>query len=344
MAGFQNSLLLAAQAALDKRMEAPEFRTKPYNLIKMLLDRGKNLLTPQTYEAYKISDQRVVYGYVFANRSVTVGSARSGTHTLAALGETQQVTIGNTIISGTYGTTLKTGDRNLFTMGETLSHDLMSASIAINDALETAIAAWLSSYKTQANLADSTAYARFGEWDSSNYVWQVPADAEKWLFQYVQRVMAVNKYAGALDLICDPVAYAIMQQYQTQGSGNETNTGWQFGNVNIVESLDIADTNYAATIYAVPRGTIGLVNRVPAVNKSGFSGKEVTYSSMSDPLGTGLEEAVHYYESAYDGSSAGSETQDLKFEYENSTDYGLVKAPLSAGATYSTIHKIVLMP
>ncbi len=342
MAGFQNSLLLAAQAKLDKRFELPEFRHKPYNLIKMLLERGNNLLTPQTYEAYKVSDQRVVYGYVFANRAVIVGSARSGSHTLNALGETQQVAISNTTISGAYGTTLKTGDRNLFAMEETLSKDLESASIAIDNALESAIAAYLAANKTQINAANSAAYGRFGAWDETSYVWTVPADVEKWFFQYLKRVMVINNFSGPLDLICDPVAMAIAKQYLTQGSGNETNTGWQFEGINLVESLDIADTNYQATVYAIPSGTVGLVNRIPSINKKGFSGKETTYSSMTDPLGTGLDMAVHYYESAYDGSGAGSETQDLKFEYENSTDYGLVKAPISGSANYSTIYKFAL--
>jgi hypothetical protein len=340
-AGYTTSLWLAAQARLAKRFEMPEFKHEPYYLIRMMLDRGQNLLTPGTYQSYKVSDQRVVYGYVFAKRSVSPGSTRSGTHTLAALGDTQQVTITNTIVSGTYGTTLKSGDRNIFSKAEILSHDLESASIAINDTLEAAIASWLSTYKNYINAA-STGWGRFGTFNGTDYLWEIPASAEKWMFQYIQEIMSINDYDVPLDLVCDNAAYAIFQQYKAQGAGNETNTGWQMDNLNIVKSRRVADTAYQATVYAVPRGTIGMVNRIPTVNLQGFDGKDVTYSNMADPFSTGLQMATHYYESAYDGSAAGSETQDLKFEYENSTDYGLVKAPLSASANYSSIFKFVL--
>ena len=341
-AGYTTSLLLAAQARLASRFEMPEFKHEPYYLIRLMLDRGQNLLTSGSYESYKTSDQRVVYGYVFAKRSVTPGSARSGSHTLAALGDTQQVTITNTIVSGTYGTTLKSGGRNLFRMEETLSHDLESASIAINNTLEAAIATYLSTYRNYINAA-STGWARFGAFDATNYHWEVPASAEKWFFQYIQEIMSINDYNVPLDMVCDNAAYALSEQIRTQGGGNDTNTGWQVDNLNIVKSRRVADTNFQATVYVMPRGTVGMVNRIPTENIQGFVGKAVTYSNMADPLGTGLSMATHYYETATtDSSSGGGETQDVTFEYENSTDYGLVKAPISASANYSPIFKFVL--
>lgn len=341
-AGYTTSLLLAAQAKLAQRFQAPEFKHEMYYLIRLMLDRGRNLLQNGTYEAYKTSDQRVVYGYVFAKRSIAAGSARAGNHALVALGDTQQVTITNTIVSANYGTTLKTGGRNLFTRAETLAADLQSASISINDTIEAAIATYLSTYKTQVNGADG-GHAKFGAWDGTKFAWEVPAVSEKWFIQYIREIMGINDYTGPLDLVCDPSAFALIQQYMQQGSSNETNTGWQFENLNIVKSRRVADTDYNGTVYAMPSGTVGMVNRIPTENKEGFVGKEVNYDNMPDPFGTGLDMAVHYYESAYDGNAAGSETQDLTFEYENSTDYGLVKAPLSGGATYSTIYKFGLL-
>jgi len=337
-AGYSTSLLLAAQFRLIERLQQPEFKHEPYYLIKLLLDRGESLVTPGTYQQYKTSDSRTTYGYVFAKRSVTPGAARAYNHSLAALGDTQQVTISNTVISGNYGITLKSGGRNLYTREEMLSKDLESASIAINDALEAVVAAYLGTYKTQTSAAVP---ARFGVWDTTNYLVNVPVSAEKWFFQYIQEVMSINDYDGPLDLVCDNAAWAIFQQFANQGAGNETNTGWQFNNMNIVKSRRVADTGYGATVYAMPRGTVGMVNRIPKENIEGFVGKAQTYSRMSDPLGSGLDMAVHYLETASDSITYG-ETQDLIFEYENSTDYGLVKAPISASANYSTIYKFVL--
>jgi hypothetical protein len=133
-----------------------------------------------------------------------------------------------------------------------------------------------------------------------------------------------------LDIVCDNDGYAHREQLGAQGTAKDTNTGWQFDKMNIVKSRRVADTNFQATFYVFPQGTVGAVDRIPTENREGFTGKDVTYSNMVDPM-TGIAQAVHYYESAYDGSSAGSETQDLKFEYENSFDYAMVKAPMTTG-------------
>ena len=337
-AGYSTSLLVAAQARLADRLQKPEFKHEPYYLIKLMLDRGINIVTPGTYAQYKTSDSRTMYGYVFALRSVTPGAARAYNHSLAALGDTQQVTITNTVISGNYGITLKSGGRNLFTREEMLAKDLESASIAINNTLEAVIAAYFSTYKTQTSAAIP---ARFGVYDTTNYLINVPASAEKWFFQYIQECMSVNDYDGPLDVVCDNAAWALSRQSATQGTGNETNTGWQFDNMNLVKSRRVADTNYSATAYAMPRGTVGMVNRIPKENIEGWNLKAQNFSRMSDPLGSGLDMAVNYLETASDSITYG-ETQDIIFEYENSTDYGMVKAPISTSANYSPIYKFVL--
>lgn len=337
-AGYSTSLLLAAQFRLTERLQMPEFAHEPYYLIRLMLDRGQNLVTPGTYQDYKTSDSRTTYGYVFAKRSVTPGAARAYNHSLAALGDTQQVTITNTVISGNYGITLKSGGRNLYSREEMLAKDLESAQIAINDSLEAVIAAYFGTYKTQ---TCGTVPARFGVWDGTNYLVEVPLAQEKWFFQYIQEVMSINNFDGPLDLVCDNAAFAIGQQYMMQGAANATNTGWQFNNMNIVKSRRVADTTKSATVYAMPRGTVGMVNRIPKENIEGWNLKAQNYSRMPDPLGSGLDMAVHYLETPSDSITYG-ETQDIIFEYENSTDYGLVKAPLSASANYSTIYKFVL--
>lgn len=328
-AGYTTSLLLNAQAKLVKRFDLPEKKHEPYNLIRLMNLRGQNAFDATTLQRMKTSDQRTVEGFILAKRSVTAGSARSGSHTLAALGDALKVTPSFSIISGTYGTTLKSGGRNIFERSEILSSDLESALISMNDVYEAAIATYFSTYKNTSNAADGS-YARFGEFDDANDVWVIPAAAEKWVYQYIQEVMSINDYDVPLDVVTDNVGWALKDQLAAQGQANDTNTGWQFNNMNIVKSRRVADTSYQATFYVFPQGTVGSLNRIPTENIEGFTGKDVTYSSMTDPM-TGLMNAVHYYESAYDGNAAGSETQDLKFEYENSLDYAMIKAPMTTG-------------
>lgn len=339
--GYTTSLLLNAQAKLAKRFETPEFRHESYNLIKAMLMQGQNMFIEAELDSLKTSDSRVVESFVFAKRSVTTGSSRSHTHGAAAFGDSQKVTLSFSIVSGTYSVSLKMGGRNIFERSEMLASDLMSASIAINNTIEAAVATYLSANKTQSNAADGN-YAEFGEWDDIEKAWKIPDTKRDYMYQYISQVMGINDYSGNLLLIADPVAAAIAAQLAQQGQANATNLGWQFDNMQIVSSRRVADASFLGTVYAIPFGTVGMVDRIPRENKEGFTGKNSDYRSMPDPLGTPLDMATHYREVLADNSSKGSETQDTTFEYENSTDYALVKAPLSSAATDSTIFKFVL--
>lgn len=340
-AGYTTSLLLNAQAILAKRFESPEFRTERYNLIRMMLENGNNMFLQTTIDELKTSDSRTVETFVLGKRSVTPGSARAHDHTLAAFGDSQKVTLSFSIVSGTYGISLKMGGRNIFERSQLLAGDLMSAQIAINNTIEAAIAAYLAAQKTQSNAA-SGGYSKMGEWDGINFIWKIPASEQNYMFQYISEVMAINDYDVPLICVADPVAGAIAGQLQKQGQANANNLGWQFENQQIIQSRRVADSTYLATVYAIPAGTVGMVNRIPKENRDGAVTRLYTYGSMNDPLGTPLVMATHEYEAGASTYATGGETQDVTTQLENSTDYALVKAPLTSAATDSTIFKFVL--
>ncbi|MCP4760906.1 MAG: hypothetical protein GY870_03930 [archaeon] len=340
-AGYTNSLLVNAQAKLAQRFQSPEMRHEPYNLIKAMITGGLNMFIDTELDRIYKSDSMTVDTYVFKKRSVSPGSARAYNHTSAAFGDSQKVTLSFAIVSGTYKISLKMGGRNIFERAEMLANDLMSAQIAINNTIEAAIATYLSTYKNQTNAANGS-YAGFGEWNSSDYVWEIPVSAKDNMFQYISEIMAINDYDQPLTVIADPVAAAVAGQLAQQGQANANNLGWQFDNMQIVKSRRVADSSYLGTIYVVPTGTVGMVARIPTQNREGAETKLYTYSSMNDPLGTPMEMAVHEYEAGADNSTLGAETQDVSFQYENSVDYAIVKAPISANSNYSTIFKFGL--
>lgn len=343
-AGYTTSLLNNAQAILAERFQKPEFRHEPYNLIKLMLMDGENMFLNKTLDELKKSDQHVVDTYLLQKRDITAGTARAHNHTLAAFGDSMNVQLSFAIASANYGVSLKMGGRNIFERSQMLAADLESAQISTNNVIEAAVAAYLSTWKTQSNAA-SGSYAKFGEWDGVNFVWKIPSTEKNFVFQYIAEIMAINDYDMPLNVIADPVGAAIAGQLAQQGSANATNLGWQFENMQIVKSRRVTDATAGnqATFYVIPSGTVGMVDRIPTENREGWDGKDYTYTSMLDPLGTGLEYATHYYEAGADNSATGSETQDVNFQYENSVDYSLVKAPLSSAATDSTIFKFTLV-
>ena len=239
-AGYTTSLLNNAQAILAERFQKPEFRHEAYNLIRLMLGDGMNMFKNSTLDALKTSDTRVVDTYVLEKRSITTGSARAHNHTLAAFGDSMNVQLAFSIVSANYGVSLKMGGRNIFERSEMLAADLQSAQIASNNTIEAAIAAYLSTYKTQTNAA-SGSYSKFGEWDGTNFVWKIPATEKNFVFQYIAEIMAINDYDMPLNVIADPVGASIAAQLAQQGTANATNLGWQFDNMQIVKSRRVTD-------------------------------------------------------------------------------------------------------
>ena len=340
-AGFTTSALLTALAKLTEKYQKPEFRHEMYNLIRLMLNRGAGMFVGTELDRLKKSDQQAVDTFVFAKRAADLKTARAHDHTVAAYGDSQKVTLSFSIKGYVYGSSLKLGDNNIYTMAEMLASDLESQTIANDNVIEALIAAYLALYPTQTNAA-SGFFSEFGEWDGTGFQWKIPALKQDFMFQYIQEVMAINDYDGPLDLICDPVAWAMSKQIREQGSGNATNLGWQMDGLTLVKTRRVADAAYPATVYAVPSGTVGMVDRVPSLNRMGATTKSYDYGMMVDPLGTTLNYANHYYEVGKSTASTGGATQDVGLEYENSVDVALVKAPLSSSANDSTIFKFVL--
>jgi hypothetical protein len=339
-AGFTTSALLNAHALLTEKYQKPEFRHENYNLIRLLLERGRNMFVGTEIDRLKRSDNQTVDTFVLAKRAADLVTARAHNHTLNAYGDSQKVTLSFSIKGYLYGVSAKLAENNEFTMEQMLTADLEAQTIHNDNVIEALIDTYLSTYKTQSNDANGS-FAEFGEWDSVNHQWIIPYAAKDYMFQYIQEIMAINNYDGPLDFMCDNVAWALGKQIREQGSGNATNLGWQMDGLTMVKSARLADTGVKAVVYAAPAGTVGMIDRIPRLNKAGASFKAYDYGSMADPLGTNLLYATHYYEIGASTASAGA-TQDVKMEYENSVDVALVKAPLSDGATYSTIFKFIL--
>jgi hypothetical protein len=341
-AGFTTSLKVNAQAILAEKYQKPEFKHEPYKLIRLMLERGKSPFTDKQLDAIYTSDSMTVESFAFAKRAADVATARAHDHTLADFGESPKVTLSVAINAYKYGVSLKMGGRNVLDQAQMLAKDLESQAIAGNNVLEAAIAAYVATYPTQVNAA-SGSWAKFGAFNGAgDYTWVIPAAEEKWVFDYIREIMSINDYDVPLDIICDNQGWALRNQLATQGQGNDTNTGWQFDGMNIVKSYRVVDSNYAATFYVMPQGSVGMVSRIPSENRRGVSTRLYDYSKMTDPLGTGLELATHAYETGSTTALKGGETQDVTFEYENSHDYAFIKAPLSGGPTYSPIFKFAL--
>ena len=156
-------------------------------------------------------------------------------------------------------------------------------------------------------------------------------------------MLAENDYDTAIDIISNMPGHALAIRKLNQGVANSTNTSFQFENMMLHASKNIAAyTNSVATSFILPQGTVSMVTRNDALNLANEDTKIQTYTTVTDPFGLGLKADLHFYETRGDTRSVGGTEQDEIVQWELTLQYAIDEAPLSE-ANDSTIHKSTLL-
>lgn len=336
MANYSDSVLLASQQILGDMASKPEFRHKDYAITRLMLAGASGF---QFDLSEKKSDSRPLTASWVKKRSSDAVTARSHNHTAASNGDSGALSLSFVTKGEKFSHSLKQAENNVLADAQMLAGKLQSAWINLFDTIETAMYTYLNANRTQVNNAASG--GRLGTWDNANFVWDILNDekSEKFFFQYFTQMIRSNKHAGMIDVVCDPIMFAIAQQYAQQGSGNNTNTGFQFSDINFAQSLDIpAAAGYDGQIFGIVPQTVGLTTCVAPKNAADTKTRLQTYTTMQDPFGLGITANLHIYEAMADTSLTGGTTQDETTQFELTVDYATMKAPLSV-ANESTIFK-----
>lgn len=341
MANYADSLWLAAQYKLDEMMQKPEFKHKPSAALSVFLKNTNILIPASAREAawnQKPSDQVPVTVKNLAKHTVALGAARAFDHT-GAIGDSMTVTPTYSPYTRTFKYSIKQGDRNVFGLAEMIAGEVRSAAIDLHAGIETALMASLNTNKSQVveNLNPQS-----GTWDAANFLFGVLNADKAQYFQYLKMFMGEQYYGGSFDVINNMRAMAQANFLGQQGQGNATNLGWQIDGLNMVASTELANAaGYDWMSYIIPEGTIGILPWIPTLNRQGYGDTfriGGRYSTIADPLGSGLTFAVHERAVAADNQDAAGETQDINVEVEISIDLAPIIAPMST-ANASPIFK-----
>ena len=338
MANYSTAAWEAFQYKVDEDFQKPEFKHKPSTALMQRL-RNTDMLIPASEKervlGVKQSDQDTVYFNMINLQSITTGSARAYNHT-GSINDSTRTEASFTTVTGDFTYSIKGSDRNIWALAEQVSAQLRSTIIAIHADLETACVNDLSTNKSQVErvTAGGGTNPMSGTWDGSNYIFQIRNEDYEYYMQKLKGFMREQYYKGmTLDVLMDEVLFQKAEQIAQQGSANYTNLGWQLPGLNFDVSEDLsAVANYEGTGYVVPAGTYGIIPWIPELNREGYgdTGKAGGfYTKLKDPLGSGLEFAVHEWAVGADNDGAAGETQDVNIHVELSVDYSLVKAPMS---------------
>jgi len=333
MANFDVSNLLTAQTLVAKKYAQPEMRMKPAPAFQLLTGNSNFLVVGA--ETLRTRDDRAIEAHLLKRTVRTPTASRTYNHT-GTVDDSMKVDLTWTTKVDKFAISLKLLDKNIFDFNTVLANKLEQACMNILEAKETEAIAYL-----RAQRATASATLKGMTFNTTNDAVEI-SDADKNLFfQRLKSGMRQNYFNSSnLDVIADSLLYGWGEYIGRQGAANATNLGYQFQGVDVIESIELADANYANGVgLAFEKGTVAALNWIPKQNRTGWG----DYNSYVGGYGTfnflGYQFALHGYASRSDTSAANGDGQDVTMEFELSLDTSYNKAPLStiSGRTDSVI-------
>ena len=338
MANFDVSNLLTAQKILGDKYKAAEQRMKPAPAFQILTSNEDFIVGVETL---KTRDDRPTELHYIKRTKRTAGSARAYNHT-GTIDDTAKVTPTWTTKSDVFAISLKLLDKSLFDFNTVLANKFEQACMNILEDKETEAIAYLMAQRS----TQSVTGLKGASHNSTTDAIEVAAANSTSFFQRVKSAMRQNYFPGQLDVIVDPNLQIMFEQQAAQGSGNSTNLAYNFPGLRIVESVELADTDYTSGCALVfPTGQANALNWIPKQNRQGWG----DYNSYVGGYGTfsfrGYTFAVHGYAQRADTSASNGDVQDVQMEFEVSLDSSYNKAPLAytTGRTDSVINEFGLL-
>lgn len=346
MANYADGRWSAFQYKVAEMMQRPEFKFKPSPALMKYRKNSEFLIPASEKErvlGVKQSDQDPVELNFINKQTIATGSARAYNHT-GSINDSTKATVSFATYAADFTYSLKSADRTIWELADIVAKQIRSAAIALHASIETAAIARMNTYKSQ---VVTSATPQSGSWDAVNHIFQVAnADKDLWM-QKTKGFMREQYYRGmGFDAIVNEYLYQLGEHLVQQGQGNATNLGWQATGLMADVTEELANDNgYVGMGYIFPEGSIGVLDWIPKLNRQNYGdvGKiGGLYTSIPDPLGSGLVFAVHEYQEAADNQNAAGETQDINNHVELSVDLAFFEDAMST-ANASPIYKFGLL-
>jgi hypothetical protein len=216
---------------------------------------------------------------------------------------------------------------------------IRNARLDLGAAIETAAVAKLEAFK---NTVSKTATSGvIGTWDATNYALEIAKADQDLYWNYLATDMKNLNFFGKYQSIHNNNANALINRQVAQGAGNSTNLTYQFPEWEFETSNSVTNlSDYFTTGYAVPAGSIALIDWIPMKNKEGLvSHAEWDFTAMPDPFGVFDRMAIAVQKKVVDGSTYGG-AQDAQWIYEVSVDVAFYIPTIT---TYKLVQKYGLL-
>lgn len=340
MANYTASALLAAQVAFQQKFNDAEVRRKQNPALMLGLKNQQ--VTVVDHQELRQKDTRPVKAYIRTRRAPSAVAAKTHNHA-GTKADSKEFTLNWIQIIEPFTIHLKQAQSNVIKYAAMLQHEIMESARNIHDRAGTLALAYLQTNRCQL-AAPGTGGA--GNWNAANFALEVAQADKDIFFQMASSFMRKQNYRGDLDVIADQVAFRRSQWLNAQGAGNQNNLNFQMGGLNIAETTETIDANYAnGSVLIMPTGGFAALPWSDPTNLKGKGDYDSVlggYGTVVDPLGSGLLMDFHAYTERADGSAAGGGPQDEVLEAELTLNIAWITEPLSV-ANESVVWEIAQM-
>jgi len=328
MANFTPSNLVKGQAIFNDQFMSGEWRAPDSAAITTANTGAK---ANPSLAGLRSREDRAVDAYFPIRQASTNGTGRAHNHT-GNRGDSLDEEITWSTFAESFSISKKMADNNVYDFSQMFAATQKNSLFNLINRVDSWFVSNLISNKTQVNAGGGR-----GVFDGTADDYQVAAAEQDLFYENVKAMMEQNLYRGNITGIIDSRANVLARNVGNQGTGNQSNLGYQLQGFDQLATttrsiLDVPATYTESGIF-FETGLVGVVPRIPVQNRKALDPERaMSYNGDSGSISIpelGMDIAVHAYTERADTSSSNGDTQDEVMQYELSVDVGFVPAPLS---------------
>jgi len=175
-------------------------------------------------------------------------------------------------------------------------------------------------------------------WDGTNFAVPIANSDTSLFIAKMKAAMEASylNYHGQYDVITDLQTSVSFENYMNQGTGNYSNTQWQFSDVNFHKTQQSISTAFGrGAVLAMPKGSLAGLLWNEKLNREGLhqdpGGSIGELGTLTDPFGLGITADVSTYMQRADTSANiyGGSPQDFVQQLELTVTIGYATDPSS---------------
>lgn len=336
MANYAASVLAKGQAVVTAKNQGPEQRRKMPTVMEMSLKNG--IFSIPNAPDLRKSDLRPVEIYYQKNIAAGTATTKAALHT-GTYGDSGMVQLTYVTHVETFSLPRKIAQNNVLAYQDMFNNLYEMAWKNLRTRHDNSALAFLIANRLQLTAAvinPQIASANPGTWNETNFALEVDASKASRFAQKIKSFMAARLYAGTeYDVIADLQMADEFEFAMNQGTGNATNSQWQFNGLNISKTQDQISANYSnGSVIIMPAQMLSGMYWNDQLNKTGIDAGQNAVGVLgvkADPLGSGGVADISLYTQRSDTSAntTGGSTQDIVDQWEVTLTIAYALPPLA---------------